>query len=666
MSHTAASPPSGGDPPPPPRPSWRGPRLWLPPLAAVVLAGVLGILGVSGSSIGVYDDDWPDRGRVDGLLLGDPRPIRSDEWLVRTPWVVAKAERGFPDELPGGVGRHDLSLTDVPGRPWEVLVRPTHAPYYLVPIDRAFAVEWWAVFAVLFCGVFALVATLTRRPGVAAITGLLVGFSPAVQWWTNPTPFTTIGYGTGAAALLIAAAHAVSWRKRVVASILAGWAAAAFGATLYPPWQVGVAIVVLPLVGAAIVSCWQAEASSREALRRVCGVVVPGAAVCVTLFGAFVLANWSTMTAVSETVYPGGRSSESGGGVSLVHLLSAPFDYAAERPTTNVVNGTNQSENASGLALGLPVALAAYGLAVARRLRLPEALPMLCVLGSSAVLLAWMLLPVPDAVASLTPLGRAQSQRFLLPFALAGALAAAFSTIALRPAGEPLPRLVRWTSVGAFAAAVLWAGDNYRVEGVALVMTTATIVAVPIVAGVALLLGRRPAAGLVVLAAFTAVQAVNINPLQRGLGPIAENSLADVAASITARDGDGGWAVFELGDTVKGTLIAAGVDVVSGVSFYPDRTAWEALDPAGEYEDQWNRYARLTFTAAPPGAPPAFDVPFADALIVDVDPCGDGLRMLGVRYVVSSSGVASACAVRVRTLTYQGTPVIIERLGEAG
>jgi hypothetical protein len=634
-------------------------RRWLPPLVCVALAVVAGALGIHGSSLGVYADGYPQR-EVDGLLVGEPRPIRSDEWLVRTPWVIAKAERGFPDELPGGVGTHDLSLTDVPGRPWEVLVRPTHVPYYVTRIDIAFALEWWATFSVAFCGVYALVTRLTRRPAVAAGTALLVVLSPALQWWTNPTPFTTVGYGTGAVALLITAAAATSSRRRIFASVAAGWATAAFAATLYPPWQVGVAITVLPLAAIALVDCWRAQPTSGDAIRRLAQVTLPAAVVFAALFGSFVYANSTTIAAVADTVYPGGRTSESGGGVPLVHIFGAPFDYAAERDTTTVVNGTNQSENATGLALVFPVSVAAYGLAAAGQLRLRQALPLLCVLGSSALLLAWMLLPVPDAFASVTPLGRVQPPRLLLPLALASALAAGLACSTIGD-GRPVRPLIRWTSVGVFAAASLWAADTYRVEGVALVMTHAALVAVPVIAGVALLLGRRPALGLALLTAFTAVQAANINPLQRGLDPILDNPVARAVRAVSDGD-DAGWAVFEHGDVVKGTLIASGVDVVSGVAFYPDRSAWDLLDPDGAFEDHWNRYARVTFTVGGRGTPPVMEAPFADALIVRLDPCGDELRDLGVRYVVSASAVAEQCAVGSTTVTYQGAPVTIERL----
>ena len=642
------------------RPSSSNRRLWLPPIAAVALACIVGGLGISGSSVGMYADTTTQRG-ADGLIRGHPRPIRSDEWAVRLPWVLAREAHGFADELAGGVGTHDMSVTDVPGTRWEVLLRPTFLPYHLLPASRAFAVEWWLLAAVLFTGVYALVAELTRRPAVAAVAGLLVVLSPAAQWWSNPTPFTTVGYGTGAVALLLVACRARTRRGRRGASALAGWVTAAFAATLYPPWQVGVALVVSPLIAAALVSCWRLQPDRRHARQALAGIVAPGAVVFVTLLGSFVFVNRSAFEIVAETVYPGERSAESGGGVPLVQVLGAPFDYAAERSTPAVVNGTNQSENAGGLALVMPVAVAVYGMAAGGRLRRPLGVPLLCVLGSSAFVLAWMLLPLPDWVGAITFLGMVPPSRLLLPLTLAGALAAALLSDVLA-ASEPPTRLVRWTSVGVFVAASLWAADNYTVDGVAIVMTTAAVAVVPLAFGVALLLGRRPAVGMALLAAFTAVQAANINPLQRDLAPILDNPLARAATRIEESDGGRGWVSFDLPATVRGTLVATGADVVSGVSFYPDRQAWSVLDPTGQYESVWNRYAHAVFTVGAPDTAPTIELLQRDALLVRVDPCAPELRRLGVRYVVSAAGAADACAVDVASVTYQGAPVTIQRL----
>ncbi len=388
---------------------WHDRKMWVAPVAAVCLVMLLGGLGVTSSSLGIYESGFFAGSRPAGLIAGDVRPIRSDEWRFRTPWVLGRSERGLPDELPGGVGAHDLSVTDVPGEPWEALVRPASALYHLFPVRTAFAMEWWGLYAVLFCGIYALLAELTRRPALAAAGGALVVLSPTVQWWTGPNACASFGYSSGAIALFLAASRVRSARLQVALSALSGWAAAAWAAALYPPWQIGAAVVFVPLAVWGLVRRWRDHPAWHEALGALARAVAPAAAVALVLTGTFVLANREAFSIVADTVYPGQRVHESGGGVPLVILLGAPFDYAAQRLNTSLVNGTNQSENASGLALFIPVGFAAYGAAAARSLRRrPSTMPFLCLLASMGVLLTWMLVPVPAWLARVTPLTAAQ------------------------------------------------------------------------------------------------------------------------------------------------------------------------------------------------------------------------------------------------------------------
>jgi len=57
--------------------------------------------GISGTSSGVLYGQF-FRGHDPQLLLGSPRPIRSDEWLVAGPLTVAQVQEGLPPERQTG------------------------------------------------------------------------------------------------------------------------------------------------------------------------------------------------------------------------------------------------------------------------------------------------------------------------------------------------------------------------------------------------------------------------------------------------------------------------------------------------------------------------------------------------------------------------------------
>ena len=644
----------------------RPPALLLPLGAALVVA-VLAATGVHGSSVGIYATDAGVPEGEAGVLAGPPRPIRSDEWLVRTPWVLRQLERGLPDRAPGGVGTHDVAvLMDVPTRGWEVVLRPHTLGYHLLGAERAFALEWWLLHAVQLLGVYTLLLTLTGRVALSALGASLVTLSPVTQWWSVPFTFTIVGYGCLATALVVTGHRARTARGRVALSALAGLALAAFLAALYPPWQIGVALVLVPVGLAAVLPTLRAPAGRRRALASLAVVVGVAVGLGGALFGAFLVDHDEAVEAISSTVYPGRRTAHEGGGVPLPSALGSAFDsFAAGRPYL-LANGTNQSENASALPLLLPAGAGALLLLAGRRLRGSPSAPVLvaCVLGGS-VLALWMLAPVPAAAGRLLLLTRVQPSRMLLPAGLAGVLALAVLAAHQQESGD---RLARWqvaASAGVFGAALAWAARGYTVDHRHIDLVPAAALGLVAVAGVALALGRRPVAGLAVLALFGGWQSSLVNPVQRGLDPLTRSPLRAAVDSVLSEAPAGaGWVAFEADATVRGTLTAAGVDNLAGVSPYPDRPAWRVLDPALAHQEDWNRYAHVSFATGAPGSAPAFTLRAPDDLVVTLDPCSPALRRLGVRYAVTQGAGIGPCARPVARVRHGRSDVVVYRYGD--
>lgn len=635
-------------------------------LPAVVAAAVvvLGLLRVSGSSVGLYGTDNGAAEKESGVLVGPPRPVRYDEWLVRTPWVFRQVVRGLPDSVPGALGRHDTDLLyDLPTQGLEVVLRPQTAVYRVLDGERAFAVEWWSLLALQLLGVYALLVTLTGRPGLSAVGASLLTLSPATQWWTTPATFTTVGWGCLATACALRGFRSGTGRRRIGWAAAAGAALAAFLAALYPPWQIGVALVLLPVGGAAMLAGMLDAGDRRAALRSLAATAAVSAAVAGAMFGPFVIAHRDAVGDLSDTVYPGHREAAEGGGTPVAVAFGSAFDsFVTDRPY-RVANGTNQSENSSALPLLLPASGAVAALAARRRWTgSPVAAPLAGCLVGGAVLTAWMLLPVPAAVGRWLLLTRVPGFRLLLPVALAGILAL---TLLAAHASQPGRRVPWWGAVGGtalFAAALWWAASGYTVDGQPIDLAVAAVPVVVATVGVALAVSRRPLVGLAVLAALTLWQASLINPLQRGVEPLTGSALRQKVDELRRRASpEAGWIAFSADQTVRGTLTAAGVNNLAGVSPYPDRPAWRVLDPEGKAERDWNRYAHVSFDPGAPGAAPAFSLAAPDDLRVSVDPCAPALVRLGVRFVVTQGFELQGCGEPLARLPHRSTFLMVYR-----
>lgn len=131
------------------RPSFRVRPVLAFPLVIFVLVFLATALRISGTSVGVYDyvlDDDPS----DGLALGQPRTVRSDEWAVNTPFTLSQTQNGFSmydDNI--GTGQDMAVVLDVPYADWSAVFRPQNMPFFILPSEFAFALKWWSLAALL-------------------------------------------------------------------------------------------------------------------------------------------------------------------------------------------------------------------------------------------------------------------------------------------------------------------------------------------------------------------------------------------------------------------------------------------------------------------------------------------------------------------------------------
>lgn len=632
------------------------------PAAVVVAVVVLGLSGATGSSLGIYATANGVSEEEAGLVAGPARGIRSDEWLVRTPWVLRQLEHGLPATVAGGAGVHDAAvLLDLPTGGWEVLLRPHTMGYRFLGAEGAFALEWWALFAVQLLGVYVLLLTLTGRVALSALAASLVTLSPATQWWTIPATFTTIGYGCLATALVLLAHRARTARGRLGLAVLAGFALAAFLTALYPPWQIGTALVLVPIGVAPVVPDLRSPTGRRRALGSLAVVLAVTLGLGGTLFGAFMVQHRDSVEAISSTVYPGRRVASAGGATPLPIVLGSAFDsFASEKPFA-MVNGTNQSENSSSLPLLLPVAVASLALLAGRRLTGSRSSPALIgALVAGGVIAGWMLLPVPAGVGRFLLLTRVPPSRLLLPLGLVGVIALA---LLASHQSESASHLDRWrlsAGVAVLGGALVWGAGRYSVDGGGVGLRRAAPFVLVVLLGVALALSRRPLPGFAVLVLFSLWQTSLINPLQLGMEPLTSSPLRKAIDSVRqVAPADAAWIAYSVDATVTGTLTASGVNSLSGVSPYPDRATWQILDPGLDNGDAWNRYAHVSFTVAAPGAATSFTLLGPDNLSVAVDPCAPVLRSLGVRFLVTQGFELGTCVRPLVKVPYGKTYVMV-------
>ena len=638
--------------------------------ALVLVAGmfVFAVIGVAGklhqSSLAKWDEYLPSRSPSSTVLLGEPRGIRSDEWLVHTPWMLSQMANGQPIANPNLGAGHSTLLTSVPTGHVASKLQPEFWGFDLLGRDHGYSWLWMYKLFGLFTAMFLLLQVLTRSDMVVAALGAAsIVLASFTQWWFSTNlPELLAGFALSLVGLAYVAQSA-SRTGCVVGAVVLVLGAATFVFQVYPPFQVVVGYVAL-----AIILGLAADPSRRARFRVHAGTRVSCLLVAAIVLGGVFHAFWvdaaSTIDTMVHTAYPGKRTTV-GGDKAWWALFDGYFEAWRTGESHFPLPPTNASE-ASNFALFFPfVAIALLWRArVARPDGVIVALAAFCVL-----LAAWMMVPIGEAVA--VPLAKWSLLSFVPPHrALVGVgvgsclvVAAWIAWLRRQPAAVRLPYWV----VVAFALSVLAAGLHLaRIDGA---YFTAGRIALGVLVSTlaALAIARGSIAAYAAMVVLLALPAASVNPLSRGLAPLLDKPAMRAVVAESRASGRGVLWIVPGSFVLPQAMKANGIPTFGGATYLPDAARMRVLDPDGGHSDVWNRYAHIQVESVPGIERPEFrmiDAPGLYGLRVDV--CSDAVRRLGVTHVAYPSPPPAAdrrCLVQVPATPVDG--LWLYRLGPA-
>lgn len=650
---------------------------------AAVGVGFVGLVAaqISGSSIGILSDKAP----IPGLLAGTPRAVRSDEYLLVTPSNLSSVAQGFPSDPWIGLAPTDLEVAVHSGvsLDWTTLFHPDDWGYLFLGPGSGLAFSWWWSFVISLWGIFALLGLITKAPALSAALAVVATFTPYSAWWSAAPPSLLAGYGAAAGACLI-----VGWRTRrlwlaVLASVVAAGFGLALALVLYPPWAVSVAIVVAAvIIGHAI-----DQGFRWRRVFWVTALALGGAGVGLLVW---YIQNGDAIAALAGTYYPGSRVTK-GGEIDLFQLLSAPLNFwtaGAAGATVGTMPGTAQFANLSGLSsswIPIPamvlVAVGAGQLVVsrfrARRVSAaasddlsgatfrPPLWALVAVTIATGVLLAWALIPLPEWVGIVTQLNRVQASRTPLALGFGAILMAALAArMSNRPSAWTLPWAV--AAAALTSALTVWAAFRFPWD--------TALVPMALVLGSGFVLGglyaglfciSRPLWPALALTVYALLSWVLINPVQQGIGPIAEDPLVADLQSIAGESDNRRVVVFSDFRTVA-KVRAAGFQSVSGQTPIPDASVMQVIAPGDELK--WNNYVKYLWTPAERGAPTTIETIVGTTLLLTIDPCADSLHeAVDPGWIVSNDAFDDAPCVELEgtSVRADGATLFIYRYAQS-
>ncbi len=610
------------------------------PIAAALFV-ICVAAGLSGSSIGMWCESFGVKDS--GLLLGTSRPIRSDEWAVGTPTLLAQAYNSgnsyayFSDTIRGTLTDYFMGFRQ-PVYDIAMIFRPFQLGYLFLPVANAMSFYWFGRLAVLALVSFEFGMLLTnKRKGLSAVFMLLVCFAPALQWWFTTALTELLIYSMLSVVLFDRYAKEKSWAKRIPYTLGILMCAGCFIMVLYPAWQVPLVFVLLGFILYVILE-------NRKNFHfgiKDAAVIAAGCAGVAALILYIMSKSAETVNAISQTVYPGERF-ETGGGC-FAHINE--YINNIWMTITGYVPGTgnNVCENSRFIDLFPLCYVPAFVVFIRDRVK-DRLLIILTVL--SAFLGVWCVVGFPSFLAKITFMYNSPAGRTVIIFG--------FCNIMLLIRGmalmtKPLGRGACAAAAGACvlvpaASNFIFNGSFYKEQTLPkLALFAASVIIFAALFYLVLRGGHKKArplfGALVLVVAFMGGAAVN--PLRRGVDAV-ENvpwvrEINEIGESAE-NSGDGSydsrlWLVDSEFLPSSNLPLLCGRTTFNATAVYPDMETLGILDPDGRYNEIYNRYAHITSVIVAEGEA-RFESGGADDRFI-VYLTLDDAKKIGVDYITS-------------------------------
>jgi len=604
-------------------------RVILLTFAVFILFILAVIFRINGSSMQSWDAFQPGgRQENTGVLFGSPKPIRSDEWMVSTPWALSQAKLGYPVENENVGANSDPLLTNIPVRHFSTIFRPQDWGYFSLGVERGFAFMWnFKIFGLLI-GFFFLLMILTRNHFWLSLAGSIwILFSGFTQWWfSTPLPETLASLAlafVGIAYLLVA--------KRKILIIAGALLLVIFSLNFvlffYPAFQVPLLWVAVALLAGFLLTDQRWHLFKSRLWFRI-PIITGSAFVMIVVLYFFYQDARETINAVINTDYPGTRVIE-GGSIGIAKMFSGftGVPYSTKRFPPILENACE----ASNYILFFPVIFLAWSRNYILRIknnRLVSALLIYLFFIS-----AWILVKFPHLLAKIGLLNYVPSSRALVGLGVASILVTIIFLAETDLA--PMDRSFVWgASIFVFVFMILYGFQFNQFTGDWLHNRYVLLMAVLYTVLSYLLLTKKRVAFLVLMLLVLAPYYM-VNPIAYGLDPIYKNQVVITASEINSREPNSRWVEYG-GNTLANLLKTAGVHIVDGNKYTPDLDLYRALDPGREYQSIYNRYSDVVYGESKEGS--GKEVEFvliqADSFAVLIDPCSPKLKELGINFFV--------------------------------
>ena len=550
-------------------------------LIALIVFVLCVALNLHGSSIGLYDEmflDDNDAGR--SVLIGKSHAIRSDEWLVHTPYYMSQEYNDFGRESHMmSLGGQDMIIGyNAPVADITMIAKPFTWGYFLLGNEYGLSWYWCSKLILLILVSFELCMIVTRKNKKVSLLGtLMLVFAPTVQWWFVPHMVDVFFWGM---AVFVLAYHFFMAKKwwRLLFAVLLCLSMITFVLALFPSLQLPVGLLMLVLFVVAMIRDKEDIAFRKSDAWQ----IVLMAVFVLGVLGYTIWMSKDALSALNDTVYPGHRVSL-GGNYSVKDLFTDLTSFVL--PFKDITYSNNCE--VSTFIHFAPVFLLLYPV-IRKKMKNDKNLLIgnaliVCII----VMVVFMIVGFPLLLAKLT--GFSYINRMKIVYGLAATILSVWGI-------DMVWRRKLFTKKQVFEVLAIYGFLNVCFIGSNelsyLRFRYYLIMILGLLLLIYLMLMRHKKLFFVGMSAVMVLAGATVNPIARGVEPLFSHSLEKKINEISSTSPEDYW--LAIGDTRLAAIgVANGARMLNMVNFYPDFSKWNLIDPEQEYKDIYNRYAHI-------------------------------------------------------------------------
>lgn len=539
------------------------------------------IFGFHGSSISVWNNIIQPNHNINdgGLILGIPRLIRGDEYLVSTPMIFSQVSNHFSATSNILMG-HSSLVTMYPSLPCfniSLLSNIFNIAYLILPISNAFAFCWYGKLLLIFFATFELSMLVTKGKRLYALLGtMLVTLSPACSWWSV---MPILGYGALAIVILNLFLKEKRLLFKIIYTLLFSIIGISYIMLLYPAWQVPFGYVYLCFV------IWVLYENKKELNKSQFIYLIISIVIIATFVYLIFKQSYSIYLITAATVYPGNRFTT--GGYGSHYLLDYMINIFF--PCIPFYNPCEFS-NFIGL---YPIPLIVTFLSTIKSKKRDILSIALLIVG--VFLSLWNYIELPKGIVKITLLSFSIPERtyIVVGYICTFLIVRNMSLNEKDETSKKSKILSTILSIIIVVSITLILKENFKEFINIYMFIIMNIVFIPIV--YMLLLNdkktnKKLSICLIILSLFAGG---TVNPISKGTNVLTEKPFAKEVQKIVKGDKNGKWITVSSNYAIANYLVANGASTINSTNYYPNLSLWHTLDKEKKYENVYNRYAHI-------------------------------------------------------------------------